>query len=183
MSVNDDARLTRRGFLTVAGTGAAGALVIGAVMMRPGLFGSRPGSAADAGDGAGAATGTADAAATSFAPNIWLSIDADGETTIALTKAEMGQGVYTALPMLIAEELDADWKRIRVVQADLEPRYAPFIGTGGSSSVSSSFDPLRKAGAAAREMLIAAAAARWNVPAGECPSRNTPRSSRDRRSA
>jgi CO/xanthine dehydrogenase Mo-binding subunit len=70
--------------------------------------------------------------------------------------------------MLIAEELDADWTRIRVVQADMELRVAEFIGTGGSSSVSSLFEPLRKAGAAAREMLIAAAAARWNVPAREC---------------
>ncbi len=80
----------------------------------------------------------------------------------------MGQGVYTALPMVIAEELDADWTRIRVAQADMEPRFAEFIGTGGSSSVSSSFEPLRKAGAAAREMLLAAAAARWNVPVREC---------------
>lgn len=156
------ARVSRRGFLAVAGAGAAGALVLGVYVTRsqsavPG------GGAADA-----AAGGAATPAAPAFAPNLWLSIAADGATTILLTKAEMGQGVYTALPMLVAEELDADWSSIRVEQAIVEPRVAAFIGTGGSSSVSSSWEPLRRAGAAAREMLVTAAASRWNVPAAEC---------------
>lgn len=159
-------RLSRRGFLTVAGGGTAGALVIGVVMMRASRGDAGATSAAAGPNGSSGSNGAAKA--DPFAPNIWLSIAPDGDTSITLTKAEMGQGVYTALPMLIAEELDADWTRIRVVQADMEPRFAEFIGTGGSSSVSSLFEPLRKAGAAAREMLIAAAAAQWNVPAREC---------------
>jgi isoquinoline 1-oxidoreductase beta subunit len=105
---------------------------------------------------------------TSFSPNVWLSIATNGEISIWLAKAEMGQGVYTALPMLVAEELDADWTRVRVLQADTESRFATFLGTGGSSSVRSSWEPLRLAGAAAREMLIAAASAEWKVRAEEC---------------
>jgi CO/xanthine dehydrogenase Mo-binding subunit len=70
--------------------------------------------------------------------------------------------------MLVADELDADWRRVRVAQAIVEPRFAGFIGTGGSSSVMSSWEPLRRAGAAAREMLITAAAGTWNASAAEC---------------
>ncbi len=108
------------------------------------------------------------AAAGKFSPNVWLSIAPSGETTIWLAKAEMGQGVYTALPMLVAEELDADWNTVRVVQADTVPQFAELLGTGGSSSVRTSWKPLRQAGAAARAMLVAAAAAQWKVPATEC---------------
>jgi isoquinoline 1-oxidoreductase beta subunit len=155
-------RVSRREFLAIGGAGAAGALVLG-VYVADGIR-ARPGpDATTAGAGAG------DRA---FSPNVWLSIAADGETTIWLVKAEMGQGVYTALPMLIAEELDADWSRIHVAQAAFDPRFVPFVGTGGSSSVSTSWEPLRRAGAAAREMLVSAAAAAWRAPIAECRTEN-----------
>ena len=82
-------------------------------------------------------------------------------------KSEMGQGVRTALPMIVAEELCCDWRRVQVVQADLDPKYGDQL-TGGSLSVRTSYDNLRKAGAAAREMLFSAAAGQWNVSRSEC---------------
>jgi len=101
-----------------------------------------------------------------FAPNLWLRIDPSGDVTILSHKSEMGQGVWTALPMIVAEELDADWDRVRIERA---PTIADFdSATGGSSSVSDSWDTLRKAGAVARAMLVAAAAQQWRVPADSC---------------
>src|SRR6266850_2121865 len=90
----------------------------------------------------------------------------------AVHRSEMGQGVATALPMLLAEELEADWTKVQIEFAPAGKEYInPLFGlqgTGGSSSVRAAWTPLRKAGAAAREMLIAAAAQRWNVKATEC---------------
>jgi isoquinoline 1-oxidoreductase beta subunit len=103
----------------------------------------------------------------SFSPNAWLEISPDGEVKIWSGKSEMGQGVRTALPMIVAEELCCDWRRVQVVQADLDPKYGDQL-TGGSLSVRTSYDNLRKAGAAAREMLLSAAAAQWNVSRSEC---------------
>ncbi len=107
-----------------------------------------------------------------FAPNAWLRLTGDGSVTVMCGSAEMGQGVLTAIPMLLAEELDADWKRVRVQQAPVDQAYNnPMFGmqaTGGSTTVRAHWEPLRKAGAAAREMLVAAAAAQWKVPAAEC---------------
>lgn len=102
-----------------------------------------------------------------FAPNAFLAVNTDESVTIWVHKSEMGQGVRTALPMLIAEELEVEWKRILVKQADLDERFGR-QETGGSSSVSSSWQTLRTAGAAAREMLIAAAAEAWSVDAKTC---------------
>jgi isoquinoline 1-oxidoreductase beta subunit len=102
-----------------------------------------------------------------FAPNAFLSIGADGKITIWSPKSEMGQGVRTALPMILAEELDADWAAVAVEQADLDAKYGDQI-TGGSFSVRGAWEPLRKAGAAARAMLVAAASAKWNVEASTC---------------
>lgn len=102
-----------------------------------------------------------------FAPNAWLKISKDGTVTITVAKSEMGQGVRTALPMIVAEELDADWSKVKIEQAVADGRYGG-MGTGGSTSVRTSWDRLRKAGAAARQMLLQAAAARWGVPADEC---------------
>jgi isoquinoline 1-oxidoreductase beta subunit len=98
-----------------------------------------------------------------FTPNVWLRIDRDGTVTVTAPKVEMGQGVRTSLPMILAEELDADWERIRVVQGIAGSKLR--LGTGGSYSVRGLWKPLRNAGAAAREMLIAAAAARLAVDA------------------
>jgi isoquinoline 1-oxidoreductase beta subunit len=107
-------------------------------------------------------------AAGAFAPNAWLSIDAAGATTLVFAKSEMGQGVMTALPMIIADELDADWSKVKVVQGDADNKKYGSQSTGGSDSVKGSWRNLRRAGAAAREMLVAAAAAQWGVPAAEC---------------
>src|SRR5438034_3524732 len=102
-----------------------------------------------------------------FMPNAFLRIGTDERVTVIVNHSEMGQGVYTALPMLLAEELDADWNKIGFESAPVDPKYNhPVFGmqiTGGSSSVWSAFEQYRKAGAAARGMLIAAAAQQWNV--------------------
>jgi isoquinoline 1-oxidoreductase beta subunit len=106
-----------------------------------------------------------------FAPDTWLRIDPKGTVTITVAKSEMGQGVRTALPMIVAEELDADWSRVRVEQAVADGKYGS-MSTGGSTSVRTSWERLRKAGAAARQMLLTAAAERWNVPPDECRTEN-----------
>lgn len=110
-----------------------------------------------------------------FRPNAFLRITPDGLTTIIVPKSEMGQGVLTALPMLIAEELDADWAAIRVEQAPTAKEYQTTWNlqiTGGSTSVRSSWDLFRQAGAAARFLLVAAAAQIWNVAASSCTTQN-----------
>jgi isoquinoline 1-oxidoreductase beta subunit len=108
----------------------------------------------------------------SFKPNIWLHIDRDNSVTVALTKSEMGQGVMTALPMLVAEELDCAWENIHIEQAPLDPVYKYQI-TGGSDSVRKSWDTLRYAGAIARDMLITAAAHSWQVQKQDCITENS----------
>ena len=108
----------------------------------------------------------------SFSPNAWIQITPDNMVTIIVNKSEMGQGVYTSLPMIVADELEADWKQVRVKAAPARDEYKdPGFGmqlTGGSTSIRNMFEPLRKAGAAAREMLVSAAAETWGVPPGEC---------------
>lgn len=108
-----------------------------------------------------------------FPVNAFLHIAADETVTVILHKSEMGQGVYTSLPMLIAEELEADWSKIRVEMAPAHADYyhtkwGPFQGTGASTSVNTTWQQLRMTGAVAREMLIAAAAQYWNIPATQC---------------
>jgi len=107
-----------------------------------------------------------------FAPNAWVRVERDGTVTLLLGQSEMGQGVITSLPLILAEEMDADWSNVRVEQAPAHPAYEqPGWGrqrTTGSASVRNFWHPLREAGAAARMMLVAAAAARWGVPATEC---------------
>ncbi len=147
--------LSRRRFLTVSGS-AAGGLLLGFYVPLRQARGAVP-------EGP-------------FAPNAFVRIAEDGTVTVLVNKSEMGQGVYTSLPMLIAEELDADWERIRVEPAPAEPAYNHlFFGmylTGGSTSIASSWQQFRKAGATARAMLVQAAAARWDVPAGELRTDN-----------
>lgn len=99
----------------------------------------------------------AEPAKESFAPNAWLEVRRDGTVQIWCGHSEMGQGVHTALPMIVAEELSCDWGQVRAVQADLDSKYGDQL-TGGSLSVRTSYADLRSAGAAAREMLLAAAA-------------------------
>ena len=104
-----------------------------------------------------------------FEPNAFVRLDEDGRVTITLARSDMGQGVRTALPMIVADEMDADWSRITVVQADAHPtRYGRMMTVGSTSVRGGAWMPLRQAGAAAREMLVAAAAARWGVDAASC---------------
>jgi len=110
---------------------------------------------------------TANSPEAAFVPNAWLEISPDGAVEIWCGHSEMGQGVRTSLPMIVAEELGCDWKRVHVMQADLDAKYGEQL-TGGSSSVDGSYESLRKAGAAARSVLVAASAATWKVPAADC---------------
>ncbi|MEY2488357.1 MAG: isoquinoline 1-oxidoreductase subunit beta [Verrucomicrobiota bacterium] len=102
-----------------------------------------------------------------FKPNGWIRVDADGTVTLTIGKSEMGQGVRTSLAMILADELEADWSRIKLVQALPGPDFKR-LGTGGSFSLAGSWETLRQAAAAAREMLITAAAARWKVDRAAC---------------
>ncbi len=106
-----------------------------------------------------------------FSPNAYLRITPDNKVTIVVARSEMGQGVRTALPMILAEELEADWKQIEIEQAGASTLYGDQT-TGGSASVRTTWDPMRKAGAAAREMLISAAALTWGVPRSSCVAQN-----------
>ena len=111
-------------------------------------------------------------------PNAWVVIQPDDSVIIRVARSEMGQGSFTALPMMVAEELECDWSKVR---AEFAPPHENLrrnrvwgdMSTGGSRAIRGSQDYLRKAGATAREMLIAAAAARWNVPASECKAANS----------
>lgn len=141
---------SRRGFLT-AGAG----LVLGLALP---LGRAR-------GQGAAAAAGP-------FAPNAFIRIDTDNTVTVMIKHLEMGQGPYTGLATLVAEELDADWAQMRATGAPADNAlYANLFfgmqGTGGSTAIANSFMQMRKAGAAARAMLVAAAAEEWGVPAAE----------------
>ncbi len=111
-------------------------------------------------------------AAGRFSPNAYLRIGSDNRITVICGLSEMGQGVHTAIPMLVAEELDADWSKIKVTQAPADPAFNnPIFGmqaTGGSTSVRGHWEPMRKAGAAARAMLVAAAAAKWKTDPADC---------------
>ena len=122
----------------------------------------------------------AGAAADSFAPNAFVRIDRDGKVTLIMPYVEMGQGTYTSIPMLIAEELDIDFAKVTVenipptftVDAEGRPQEANFAtGAGGSTAVWESYDKARQAGAAARHMLLSAAARQWGVPMMRCWAR------------
>ncbi len=140
--------LSRRDFLAVGAAAGAG-LVIGFYLPH------------------GSASGN------TFAPNAFLRITPDGKITIVVARSEMGQGVHTSLPMILAEELEADWKQITIEQAGANPTLYGDQQTGSSASLRISWDPLRKAGAAAREMLISAAALEWRVPRSGCAAENS----------
>src|SRR5215468_897001 len=144
--------LTRRTFLKFGASGGA-LLITGYV---PGL---RESSTAEA--------------AGSFEPNIWLKIDADDSVTVKLTQLEMGQGVMTSMPMLVAEELDVPWNKIKTEWVPADPKYGnPNFGgaqlTAGSNSVRGMWKILREAGAAAHTMLVTAAAQTWGVAENTC---------------
>jgi isoquinoline 1-oxidoreductase beta subunit len=114
--------------------------------------------------------------ATTFSPNAFVRIGTNDIVTIIVNHSEMGQGVFTALPMILADELDADWKNVRFAPAPVDPVYNHPVFkmqmTGGSTSTWSSFDQFRQAGAAARAMLVEAAALRWKVDPASCRTEN-----------
>ncbi len=139
--------LARRNFLKVSLAAGGGMLLTAALPARAATLG---GAGPDA-----------------VALNAYLRIAPDGAITITAKNPEVGQGVKMMLPMLIAEELDADWNAVRIEQADLDARY-PGQVAGGSTATPLNWLPMRQVGAAARQMLIAAAAAQWGVLAGEC---------------
>lgn len=152
---------SRRRFLKTSAL-VGGGLVIGFMVPVAGRF-------ALADPAAGAAT-------TGMVPNAFLRIGNDDSVTVLIGHSEMGQGIWTALPMLIAEELDADWSKIKVEHAPAAAAYAhTAFGmqmTGGSSSTWSEFERYRRAGAAARSMLMQAAAQRFNVPLEQVRTEN-----------
>ena len=104
---------------------------------------------------------------TAVEPSLWMAIASDGTVTIVAHRSEMGCGSRTALPLVVADELDADWSRVKIDQAIGDPKYGD-QDTDGSHSVRSSFDLMRQVGGAGRAMLITAAAAQWNVSAKDC---------------
>src|SRR6184192_4927815 len=104
-----------------------------------------------------------------FAPNAWLRIGSDGIVTLTVDKSEMGQGSQTGLAMILAEELEADWSQVRLGPVPENPAgWSRRMSTGGSTAIRTSWEPLRKAGAAAREMLLDAAASTWDVDRATC---------------
>src|SRR3974390_1816399 len=137
--------ISRRQFL-VAGAVAGTGLVLAFYLPRRGLHSSSK---------------------SEFAPNAYLHIAPDGKVTVVVARSEMGQGVRTALPMIPAGELDANWADIAIQQAGASTLFGD-QSTGGSASVRTTWDPMRQAGAAAREMLVAAAAQTWGVSSAAC---------------
>src|SRR5262245_28233243 len=105
--------------------------------------------------------------------NAYVRIGTDDTITLYIHKAEMGQGTVTSLSMLLAEELECDWKKIRTEFPGVDPvAFGPMQGVFGSMSIRTSWEPLRKAGATAAEMLVQAAAQKWNVPKSQCRAEN-----------
>jgi isoquinoline 1-oxidoreductase beta subunit len=140
--------IDRRHFVKVSAL-AGGGLLIGTYVRLGELGAAEPLAAAD------------------FAPNAFISISSSGAVSLIAPNSEMGQGVKTSLPMIVAEELDVAWEQVTVTQGDLNPAYGRQTSVG-SQSTPSNFLPLRRAGATARAMLVQAAAQTWGVPAGEC---------------
>src|SRR3954465_15671322 len=121
--------------------------------------------------------GRSDAAADSFAPNAFIRVGSDGQVVLTMPYVEMGQGTYTSIPMLIAEELEVSLLQVRLEHAPPDEKLYgnPLLGglqaTGNSNAIRASWQPLRQAGATARTMLVSAAAKRWNVDASACTAR------------
>ena len=118
------------------------------------------------------------AATATFAPNAFIRIDGQGDATLIMPQVEMGQGTYTSISMVLAEELDADWSRVRVEHAPADEKlYAnpdlSIQATGNSNSIRAFWKPLRVAGAATRACFIEAAARSWHVSGADCRTENT----------
>jgi isoquinoline 1-oxidoreductase beta subunit len=158
MAMTAQMKISRRSFL-LQSAAATGGLVLGFHLPW------------DRGSGQAAAAQPAEI-------NAWIVIQPDDTVIVRVARSEMGQGSFTALPMLVAEELECDWNKLKAEYASVAEHlrrnrvYVTF-STGGSRSIRSSHEFLRQAGAAAREMLIAAAAQRWGVPASDCQAANS----------
>lgn len=146
-----DRHIDRREFIRISGLVGGGLLVA---------------SALDT-DEAMASSTAALAPVADFAPNVFVSIAPSGGVTLVAPNSEMGQGIKTSLPMIIAEELDVAWEQVTVVQGDLNPAYGRQFSVGSGSTVAN-YMAMRRAGAAARAALVEAAAQEWKVPASEC---------------
>ncbi|HEY6370283.1 MAG TPA: molybdopterin cofactor-binding domain-containing protein [Candidatus Sulfotelmatobacter sp.] len=144
--------ISRRGFLQ--GMLSAGAFVLCARLIAEPVWAAASGGAGSVG-------------ASAFHPSVYVGIHTDGVVYIVAHRSEMGNGVRTSLPRILADELDADWSRVTVVQADGDAAYGS-QDTDGSHSVREFFEPLREAGATARLMLVRAAAQQWGVPESQC---------------
>ncbi|MDB6445471.1 xanthine dehydrogenase family protein molybdopterin-binding subunit [Pseudomonas sp. 21TX0197] len=150
--------LSRRGFLK--GASATGVLVLAASWGLPDAFAEEKKFGAE-----GMPHGAVDD------PKVYVSIAADGSVTVICNRSEMGQGVRTSLTMVVADELEADWARVKVQQAPADEVRFGNQDTDGSRSMRHWYEPMRRCGAAARTMLEQAAAAQWKVPVGECHAR------------
>jgi isoquinoline 1-oxidoreductase subunit beta len=149
--------VSRREFLR--GVAGAGAFVLGVSVLPERLFAENR--------IAGGFDPSEPMSKAALQPSVYLAIDTDGTAYIVAHRSEMGNGVRTSLPRIVADELDADWARVKVVQATADEKYGD-QDTDGSHSVVSFFIPLRQAGASARLMLVRAAAQQWGVPVAEC---------------
>jgi len=145
--------VSRRGFL--AGLAGAGALILGAQTVPKLLWAKR------------SSNGSTHADEATLHPNFFVGIDTEGTVYIVAHRSEMGTVIRTSLPLVVADELDADWKRVKIEQAIGDARYGD-QNTDGSHSVRSFLEGMREAGAAARLMLIRAAGQQWGVPASDC---------------
>jgi isoquinoline 1-oxidoreductase beta subunit len=150
--------VSRRWFLK--GMASAGALVLGAYCAPEMLWGHEFGDLRTD-------DGRTDADKATLHPNVFVGVETDGTVWIVAHRSEMGTVIRTSLPMVLADELDADWKRVKIDQAIGDPRYGD-QNTDGSHSIRSFFDVVRLSGATARLMLIQAAAQQWGVPVSEC---------------
>ncbi len=149
--------ITRRAFVAT-GASAGGALVIGFFLRRDYL--------------AMSAKPPKPSKVTVNPFDAWVHIGEDGHVRLIVAKSEMGQGIKTTLPMILADELEVDWKDVEVQQAETRTDIYPHLGTGGSTSVRTTYMDLRHAGATAREMLISAAAQQWYVSRDQCTAKN-----------
>ncbi|MGO9268784.1 MAG: molybdopterin cofactor-binding domain-containing protein [Terriglobia bacterium] len=154
--------LSRRGFMQHVFSG--GAFVLGARFLPTALW-AQPIEPIDAGGDAGNPF-----AGAAFNPGVFVGVEPDGAVVIVAARSEMGTGSRTGLPRIVADEMEADWSRVRIVQANGDQKYGD-QDTDGSHSVRSFFNAMREAGATARTMLVEAAAQQWGVPPAECEAR------------